>query len=147
MEFGHSDDGKRKRRVDQKKKAKLRHSREWKNLKNRLIAERGMIDELTMRLLDAEEKVTCHHMNLNAEEYGEFSKDDDFMLLSESSHKAVHWLWHITKGVDFSILDRIREILERMKELTDEDSRTRHVSDSHWRSEDDSRPELRDRID
>ena len=138
-ESGRSDDRPRSKKIDQKRKFKLRHTREWHDLKQRLIKARGLIDELTCRELANDDKLTCHHMNLRAEQYGEFSKDDDFMLLTEMSHRVVHWLWQITNGEDFSILDRLRATLERMKELTDEDSWTGHVSDPHGLRDDDPR--------
>lgn len=117
--------------MDQKRKQKLRHTRQWRELKARLIASRGKIDELTGHKLTRDDKLTCHHMRLTAEKYGEFTKDEDFMLLTETSHRVIHWLWEMTKGEDFSIFERMKSVLTRMKELTDEDMRTGHVGDPH----------------
>ena len=154
-EFGHSDEhkGERKRvtrrkneleekslrhsnkNMDQKRKQKLRHTRQWRELKTRLISSRGKIDELTGHQLTRDDKLTCHHMRLTAEKYGEFTKDEDFMLLTETTHRVVHWLWELTKGEDFTILEKLESVLRRMKELQDEDSGTGHVSDPHGRCE------------
>jgi hypothetical protein len=134
----------RKTKIDQEKKRKLRHTRQWKLLKSRLVNERGEIDELTGKKILKEDKLTCHHMRLNPETYGDFSHPEDFMLLSESTHQVLHWLWQLTNGEDFSILDKFRETLKRMKELNDEDSWTGHVSDPHGSSDSGSESESRD---
>lgn len=144
-EYGRSDEHKKltKRRnknvkkspkkkiIDQDKKRKLRHSRQWRELKRYLISKRGEIDEITGKKIIKDDKLTCHHMRLTAEKYGDFSNPDDFMLLAESTHQVVHWLWQLTKGEDFSILDKLRDTLKRMKELEDEDSRTGSIDNSH----------------
>lgn len=131
----------RKPKIDQEKKRKLRHTRQWKQLKSRLVNQRGEIDEITGKKILKEDKLTCHHMRLNPESYGDFSNLEDFMLLSEISHQTLHWLWELTKGEDFTILERFRDTLTRMKELNDEDSGTRHVSDPHRSSDPGTRPE------
>ena len=117
--------------MDQKRKQKLRHTRQWRELKARLIAARGKIDEVTGHQLTRDDKLTCHHMRLTAEKYGEFTRDEDFLLLTETTHRFVHWLWEMTKGEDFTIFERMKAVLKRMKELQDEDSGTGHVGDPH----------------
>jgi hypothetical protein len=134
----------RKPKIDQEKKRKLRHTRQWKQLKSRLVNQRGEIDEITGKKIMKEDKLTCHHMRLNPESYGDFSNLDNFMLLSESTHQVLHWLWQLTNGENFIIFDKFKETLKRMKELNDEDSGTRHVSDPHGSSDSGSESESRD---
>lgn len=152
-EYGHSDHHRIEKHIDevrekhknsnqiQKRKLKIRHSRQWRALKERLIASRGPIDEVTGQKIKNIEKVTCHHMRLNPKKYSDFSRDSDFMILSDMTHSVVHWLWEHTHGVDFSILNKLEDVLKKMREYLEEDevetyenSGTGPVSDSLRRS-------------
>jgi hypothetical protein len=55
-------------------------------------------------------------MDLNEEHYEDLSKPENFVYLCKSMHEVIHTIWRYYKN-DPEVIDRIIEVLERMREL------------------------------
>ena len=60
-----------------------------------------------------------HHMRTNQDEenYCDISNTDEFIPLNSYSHKLIHYLFNVYQK-DPSVMDRLREILDRMLYLS-----------------------------
>lgn len=98
----------------QKLKRNFRNSKKWKELRHRKNVEQKGIDPVTLGKLNK----TCnlHHLNLDEEQYCNLSNEDNFVMLNKQTHEVVHWLWRYYCK-DESVLLRLKEVLDKMKEL------------------------------
>lgn len=103
------------RKITQKDKHKIRNSADFKKLKQRLVQKYGNIDFITGQEL-VEGKMTCHHMDLDPDEYMNYTNEDNFMLLNENTHRLLHQLYNFYEK-DQAILKKFERPLERMLEL------------------------------
>ena len=97
-------------------KTKVRRSPEWAELRKAKFDEQDGIDPITLRPLTY--GYNCHHMQCeNWKKYDDLDPEK-FVCLNSKSHSTIHFIWDIVKREgDFAVLDRIKEILEKMKEL------------------------------
>lgn len=96
----------------QKERAKFRRSSKWTAFKRKLKAAYDNKDALTMRPLRA--GWAAHHLDLSDENY-EVISVDRLVPLSRMSHRLIHYAWQYYKD-DEQFIDRLKDILERMKE-------------------------------
>ena len=57
-----------------------------------------------------------HHLNLDEKDYTDISDETHFACLNKKTHDAVHFLY-VYYVKDETILIRLKEILDKMKEL------------------------------
>ena len=97
----------------QKTKRNIRQSKVYKLFKHKLNVLQKGIDPILQNKL----KNDCqlHHREITATEddYQNFSKEDDFVLLNKTTHKFLHWLYPFWKS-DPSIIQRLISELEKL---------------------------------
>lgn len=96
-------------------KAKIRSSKAWKDLREKIKDLQEGKDYLSQKKL-AKRTAALHHMDLNSEHYGDFSDLSHFVFLNSKGHESLHWAYEIYKK-DPSFLDRFKELLDRMVEI------------------------------
>ena len=96
-------------------KKEFRKSKEWREFSKTLKAERK-IDALTLAKL--RKGSLCHHLDLNPDNYEKLVKDN-FECLNMKSHDVVHFMYNYYKK-DRSVLERLKNILDKMVELNNE---------------------------
>ena len=97
----------------QKSKRKFRQSKEWKTFRNFMKKLSGNKDLITNKPLRKGFQV--HHMDLREENYS-ILFPDNFICCNNLTHKVIHFLYTYYK-TDPQIIDRLREVLEKMKEI------------------------------
>lgn len=108
-----------KRRITQKDRHKIRQTSEFKHLKQQLAKRDGNVDWVSHWNL-VEGKTTCHHLDMQGSNYADFSNLENFVLLNESMHRAVHVIYNAYEK-DPSVLERLKILLDKMKELNKKD--------------------------
>lgn len=98
----------------QKKKASFRNSAKWKKFKHFKNVEQGGVCYITHKKLP--KGATLHHLNLDESLYQDLSKPENFVYLCKSMHEVIHTIWRYYKN-DPAVLDRIKEVLDRMVEI------------------------------
>lgn len=93
-----------------KMKATFRHSKQWRDFRNHIRTKQNGIDPITKRKLA--QGANLHHRNLLAEDYTDLSNENDFVMLSSTTHKMLHWLY-VYWSKDKSIMQRIEEELNK----------------------------------
>lgn len=103
----------------QEMKKKVRASAEWADLRHKLIEEQK-VDPISLRPLTR--TANCHHLSQNTDYYGDLS-EDRFLMLNDYSHRLVHYLYDIVRreNGDYDVLERIKDVIKRMIEVTDYD--------------------------
>jgi hypothetical protein len=94
-------------------KRAFRESEEWKNFRKEKFEE-TKVDYITQRRLQP--KANLHHLDLSSENYEDLSHPENFLLLNKTTHRMIHMLYTYYKN-DPWILDRIKEVLDKMVEL------------------------------
>ena len=107
-----------KHKLNQKDKHKIRQSDDFKKLKRRLIEKYGEFDYITGSQL-VDDKMTCHHMDLNPEHYANFNNEDNFIMLNEGTHRLLHQLFNYYEK-DCSILEKFKKVMDRMLIINNE---------------------------
>ena len=97
----------------QKSKRNFRASKEWKTFRNFMKKLSGNKDLITNKTLRKGFQV--HHMDLQEENYS-ILFPDNFICCNNLTHKVIHFLYTYYK-TDPQIIDRLREVLEKMKEI------------------------------
>lgn len=98
----------------QKRKTKFRQSAKWKKFRHFMnVKQKGLCFITHKKLLKC---ANLHHMDLNADNYEDLSNPDNFVFLNKSMHDTVHTLWRYYEK-DETVLDRLKIVLDRMKEL------------------------------
>lgn len=113
---------KNKLNSNQQLKRKLRASKEWKE-KRQQVRENQKIDPITLNPLT--KSFNLHHLSQSKkiEDYTNL-EDERFVGLNAQSHDCLHFLYRIYEREDnFDMLERIKELLIKMKEFTDKDRR------------------------
>lgn len=105
-----------KRKLTQKDKHKIRQSSEFKKLKHRLIEKYGEIDFITGKPL-VPDRMTCHHIDLNPENYADYSNEDNFIMLNENTHRLLHQLYNFYEQ-DEDILNKLKSVMDKMKAIS-----------------------------
>lgn len=99
-----------------KAKSKFRRSAKWLTFRRKLKYKRKY-DELTLKpLLPG---WNLHHKKFDESSYEDISNEQHFSCLNKMSHKFAHWVYtYYVK--DPAIIDRLKKLLDEMKELNDE---------------------------
>ena len=111
----------RKRKVKRReminKKEKFRKSKEWKEFRAKMAIKANHMDFITGRKLV--KGFNVHHMKTDQdpETYQDISNEDNFMALNSYCHKMLHYLFIFYKN-DKGILERLKEVLDKMLELS-----------------------------
>lgn len=99
---------------NQKLKSKFRNSKTWKQFRHKINVKQNGKDYITGAKL--RKYANLHHCDLNVEHYDDISNEEHFVYLNNGCHDAVHYLWTYYKK-DETVIDRLVEILNRMKEI------------------------------
>lgn len=99
-------------------KDKFRKTKEWKSFRGEMKAASHNEDAVTRRPLRA--GWNLHHLDLNPEHYSDIGNPDHFACLNCQTHEFVHWIWRYWDK-DPSIIDRLTELLQRMKDIGGQD--------------------------
>lgn len=98
----------------QRKKANFRKSSKWVKFRHLMNVLQKGIDPITKRKLYAGFNV--HHLILDDNKYTDLSKTENFIAVNKKTHENIHWLFDYYKK-DPEILTRLKEVLDKMKEL------------------------------
>ena len=101
--------------INKFQKAKIRASKEWKDLREVIRNIQDNKDFITQKKL-TKKSAALHHMNLDASQYGNFSDLTHFMFLNSKTHSTLHFLYELYKK-DKTVLDRLKIALEAMYEI------------------------------
>ena len=107
---------KRKKRQIENVKEKFRKSKEWKDFRSQMAKLFNHKDYITGRRLV--KGFNVHHMRTEQDEdaYCDISKQEEFIPLNSYTHKMLHYLF-VFYQKDKTIMDRMKEILDKMCEL------------------------------
>ena len=92
-------------------KNNFRERKAWKDFRETFKSEH---DALTDKKLS--KKFNLHHCSLDPTKYDDLSNRDNFLPLNSQSHDCIHFLFRYYQK-DPAILDRLKEILDKMVEL------------------------------
>ena len=108
---------KNKKRYVENQKEKFRKSKEWKEFRGRMAKLFNHRDYITGRKLV--KGFNVHHLRTeqDAENYCDISNEEEFIPLNSYCHKMLHYLF-IFYQKDKTIMNRIREILDKMCDLS-----------------------------
>ena len=106
----------KKKRYLENQKEKFRKSREWKEFRAKMAIKANHRDYITGKKLV--KGFNVHHMktNLTEESYCDISNESEFIPLNSQCHKLLHYIFTYYQK-DKTIIDRLREILDKMCEL------------------------------
>ena len=96
-------------------KAKFRATKAWKEFRKRLFDKQDGKDIITGKKLYRCYNV--HHLDMSAENYDKLI-EENFVALNKQTHEALHFLFRYYQK-DPTILDRLKTVLDRMKELNE----------------------------
>lgn len=97
----------------QRMKTNFRATKKWSEYR-KMRRENDCRDALTHSKLST--RFNLHHMDLNPEHYTDLSNYESYCCLNNKSHDVVHFLYPYYRK-DPAILDRLKEILDKMVEL------------------------------
>lgn len=97
----------------EKAKKKFRATKNWKNFRMKMKRVSKNRCCLTGALLRKGFQV--HHLDLNPEHYEDLN-EENFVCLNKKSHECIHFLYCYYEK-DEGILDRLKEILDKMKAI------------------------------
>ena len=97
----------------QKSKRNFRNSKVWKAFRHQMNVKQHGIDPITGSKLY--KGCNLHHRNVTAgeEEYQDISNPDEFVMLNQATHKALHWIYTYYKKYGRKFLDNIEEELRK----------------------------------
>ena len=102
-------------------KESFRQSKKWQNFRKKMFTESSR-DFVTHKKLRSGYRL--HHLDLNPDHYEDVSDPSHFENLNSDIHSVVHKLYTYYKK-DPLIIDRLRELLERMKEINSYETLTK----------------------
>ena len=94
-------------------KAKFRQSKEWKEFRKRIFNKQDGKDIITGKKLYKGYNV--HHLDMSEANYDKLI-EENFVALNKQTHEALHFLFRYYQK-DHTILDRLKTVLDIMKEL------------------------------
>lgn len=98
----------------QKKKTKFRASAKWKKFRHfKNVEQKGLCYVTHKKLLKF---ANLHHLDLDENHYEDISNPENFVYVNKSIHEVIHTLWRYYK-TDPEVLDRLKEVLDRMMEI------------------------------
>lgn len=96
-------------------KTEVRKTKEWLELKCFCYHRQDGKDPLTGRKLPKTSNL--HHMDFHDENYGNFDSDN-FVLLSQMSHKLIHYLFSCMHNRGFDeVMEELRRLYKRHEKL------------------------------
>lgn len=99
-------------------KRKVRNTAEWSQLRQ-LVREEQKTDPVSLRPLTR--TFNLHHLSQDERFYDDLERSR-FMGLNDYSHRTIHYIYDIVKREgDFQVLDRIKDIIEEMQQITEKD--------------------------
>lgn len=113
----------KKKKVTQADKAKIRHSKEWKELREIVADDFDRCDPITLKPL--RKGFNCHHMSENPEKYSDFTRTTPdgkyrFLPLNKSQHDLIHVIYRYAVS-DPEYLDRLIKYVNMMLEVNNEE--------------------------
>ena len=96
-------------------KAKFRQTKDWKEFRKRIFDKQDGKDVITGKKLYRGYNV--HHLDMSAENYDQLI-EENFVAVNKQTHEALHFLFRYYKK-DPTTLDRLKTVLDRMKELNE----------------------------
>lgn len=106
---------KRKQNKTQAKKTKFRASSRWIRFRKHMKSKQDGKCFVTGAKLTR--TAALHHMSMDPDKYEDLSNEDNFVYLSLSSHRAVHWLWGNGNNDWRGRLKALWKILYRMERI------------------------------
>ena len=94
-------------------KAKFRASKEWREFRKRIFDKQERKDAITGKKLY--KGFNCHHLDMSADNYDKLI-EENFIAVNKTTHETIHALFRYYKN-DKDILNRIKQVLEKMTEL------------------------------
>ena len=94
-------------------KAKFRQTKVWKEFRKRIFNKQDGKDIITGKKLY--KGFNCHHLDMSAENYDQLI-EENFIAVNKQTHDALHFLFRYYQK-DPTVLDRLKEVLDRMNEL------------------------------
>ena len=104
---------KRTRSKAQAAKTKFRRSSRWIKFRKHMKAKQDGKCFVTGAKLTR--TANLHHICMDPDKYEDLTNEDNFVYLSLSSHRAVHWLWGQGNNNWRERIQKLVEILERME--------------------------------
>lgn len=98
---------------NEKEKKRFRQTKAWKEFRERKRKQTKK-DFVTGKSLTG--KWELHHLDLNPSNYTNLEVEDNFIPLNSRTHTLIHFLY-IYYRKDRKVLDRVKEVLDRMIEL------------------------------
>lgn len=95
------------------KKSKFRQSKEWRAFRVKIAEKQDKKDIITGKPL--RKGYNCHHLNMDADNYDKLI-EENFIAVNKNTHETLHFLFRYYKN-DKDVLDRIKQILDKMVEL------------------------------
>lgn len=102
--------------MNYKERQQFRKSDDWKKFKAKCRLHTS-VDFITKETL--QRGWNLHHLDLNTHRYDHIEDMKRFMPLNKTTHETIHILYKWYKK-DPRVLDRIRQVLEKMSEYTNE---------------------------
>lgn len=101
--------------MTQRDKSKWRSQRQWKDFRKKLKDERK-VDAVTLKPLRS--GFNLHHLDMSnqKERYTDLSDETKFVACNKQTHEIIHHLYRYY-AKDPSIVQRLEEILKKMKEI------------------------------
>ena len=102
--------------MKQSEKTKFRSSAKWK--KFRLFMKQKQDGKCFITHKPLYKGANLHHADLNPGHYDDLSNPDNFFFLNKSLHDVVHVLYRYYCN-DVTVLDRLKQVLDRMREINE----------------------------
>lgn len=96
-------------------KAKFRSTKAWKEFRKRIFDKQDGKDIITSKKLYRCYNV--HHLDMSEANYDKLI-EENFVALNKQTHEVLHFLFRYYQK-DPAILDRLKTVLDRMKELNE----------------------------
>lgn len=97
---------------NERDKRNFRNTSAWKKFRHEVISKQKTDYITGKKLLKG---CQVHHEDLDPTHYKDLNPEN-FVALNSSTHKMVHWIWTYYSK-DEAVIDRLKEVLDRMKEL------------------------------
>ena len=94
-------------------KAKFRQTKDWKAFRKRIFDKQDGKDIITGKKLYRGYNV--HHCDMSEANYDKLI-EENFVALNKQTHEVLHFLFRYYQK-DNTILDRLKNVLDRMNEL------------------------------
>lgn len=94
-------------------KTKFRSSSKWIKFRRHMKAKQNDICFVTGTRLTR--TANLHHICTDPEKYEDLTDEENFVFLSLTSHRTIHWLWGNGNNDWRGRIKKIVEILERME--------------------------------